>query len=112
MTNCYPQQGGVGNENSVGNNNFYMRPSRWHNYYQPAHYYYPTYWRPQTPAIQTPSFPRQQQQTPTQIESGCSGNMACATACLKVTSISDIIKAPSMYLKYYLLTFSEPILVW
>ena len=63
-----------------------MRPGRWHNYYNPAHYYYPTYWRPQTPApapvIQTPSFPRQQQ-TP---ESGCSGNTACASACLKVSN--------------------------
>ena len=89
LTNCYPQQGGVSNENALGtNNNFYMRPGRWNNYYPPAHYYYyPTYWRPQTPAtpvIQTPTFPRQQK-TP---ESGCSGNMACASACLKVPSIS------------------------
>ena len=86
LSSCYPQQGGVSNENTLGNNNLYMRPGRWHNYYNPAHYYYPTYWRPQTPApapvIQTPSFPRQQQ-TP---ESGCSGNTACASACLKVSN--------------------------
>ena len=58
---------------------------------------YPGYWRPlgsappAPPAFQTPSFPVpvpvQQQVQPPQIGTGCSGNMACASACMKVRNI-------------------------
>jgi len=99
ISSCYPQQGVASNDNLGGSNNInnlYMRqqPARGHHYYnhQP-HYYYPGYWRPlgsappAPPAFQTPSFPVpvpvQQQVQPPQIGTGCSGNMACASACMK-----------------------------